>query len=353
MAPPLSPPHIAAAAISASVRVRWREYFTRIEDQGVRVIAPFTWVPLSAHCGANSRRNLSAWPALTMPSLKQAFEHLGFDRPDLAIIDGPLQVAAAQLADPKRLVFRIFDRFSHMPGVTPALMDLAHHSAESADLVIYSARTLERDAKSLGAKRLLYLPNGVDADHFARPAPEPQEYATIPRPRAVYVGQTGALFDITLLARTAQNLAHVSFVVIGPGRPALAPLARLPNVHVLGPRKWTDLSPYLQHCDVGLVPFAVHAQRDYADAINPLKIYEYMAAGLPVVATRWAELEQLEAPGLYLGDGPTFIDEVSAALGAAAPREALRAYARSQSWDQRTQTLLRILSEQQRTLGGD
>ena len=131
---------------------------------------------------------------------------------------------------------------------------------------------------------MVRLPNGVDAENFARPRPEPEDIAGLARPRVVYVGALEYWFDVELLERCALARPDVPFVVIGPRPDGLpASLATLRNVHLIGPRPYAEIPAYLQHCDVGIVPFRRDA---LVDSIHPIKVYEYLAAGLRVVATR-------------------------------------------------------------------
>lgn len=341
VAPPLSPPHVAAALLPR-MRTRWSEYFSPPAAPGVRVITPFTLTPLSARWGAGNDEALVRWPRTTWPSLARTFERMGFTEPDLALLDGPLQLAAARLARPRRLVLRVFDRFTQMPGMTPALLRLAHEAAREADITICSAHALEAEAKALGASRVRVSPNGVDAAHFAAPRPEPVAYRAIARPRAVYVGQTGPLFDQRLLARVAVERPHVSFVLIGPSGD-LASLAGIANVHRLGPVEWSELPAFLQHADVGLIPFAADPHRDYVEGVNPLKLYEYMASGIPVVSTRWTELERIGAPGLALAEAQGFGAALDRTLAAPTPSDPLRAFAAASDWDQRLRAVLNAL----------
>jgi glycosyltransferase involved in cell wall biosynthesis len=339
---PLSPPHAIAALVSAPVRARWGEYFSPRGEPGIIVRTPFTLLPLSARLGANKDDNLRRWPEATLPSLPRALQRLDFMQPDLALIDGPLQLAAARLAEPKKLVLRVFDRFARMPGMTPALARLAGQAAQQADLVVCSAHNLKPDAEALGARRVLVLHNGVDAARFAEPHPEPTAYANLPRARAVYVGQTGPLFDRALLERVAAARPHVSFIILGP-LPAQATAQAPPNLHRLGPVQWRELPAYLQHADVGLVPFDVAGHPDYVAGVQPLKLYEYLASGLPVVSTRWDELERIGAPGVTLADAGGFGIALDRALAAAPDAAQLRAFAAGADWNARVAQLLAAL----------
>lgn len=341
VAAPLSPPHLAGV-LSPALRRRWSEVFVPPEGGEVRVLAPFTLTPLSARWGADDDANLARWPHATLPSFVQTLRKLGFVQPDLAILDGPLQLAAARLAQPRRLVLRIFDRFAHMPGMTPALNRLAHEAAREAALTICSAHDLEADARALGARRVLVLPNGVDAAHFAATSAPPADYAAIPRPRALYVGQTKGLFDPSLLARVAAERPDVSFVIIGPSAPLNA-LGAASNVHLLGERSWRDLPAYLEHADVGLIPFDSSGQAAYAAGVQPLKLYEYLAAGLPVVSTPWPELACIGAPGVTLAPAAQFAAAIDAAVAQPPARETFRDFAASADWRARVRMLLEAL----------
>jgi glycosyltransferase involved in cell wall biosynthesis len=165
------------------------------------------------------------------------------------------------------------------------------------------------------------------------PATEPADLAAIPAPRAVYVGALEYWFDAELLAKTARSLPDVSFVVIGPGSAEGGDLEHLPNVHLLGARPYDELPAYLQHCDIGIVPFR---RDEMVDAIHPIKVYEYLAAGLPVVSTRWPELEHMGAP-ITMVEPDSFDAAVAGALRERPEdgRATRLAYAAANSWNER------------------
>ena len=122
---------------------------------------------------------------------------------------------------------------------------------------------------------------------------------------------------------------------VGNGDPStdVSTLAALPNVHLLGPRAYTELPAVLRGADVGLIPYAVN---ELTRSIFPMKVYEYLAAGRPVIATMLPSLAGV--PDVVRADS---VDAVVAAVGAAlaadgpAARRARSDRARAHSWDAR------------------
>ena len=103
---------------------------------------------------------------------------------------------------------------------------------------------------------------------------------------------------------------------------------------------WQQLPAYLQHAQIGLIPFDVAHQADLVHGINPLKLYEYAAAGLPVVAVAWRELQTLAAP-ILLTQGPEdFIAALDATIASPTPAETLQAFAAQHDWDRLLDRLL-------------
>ncbi len=183
-------------------------------------------------------------------------------------------------------------------------------------------------------KPLTLLGNGVEWDHFASPRPEPPELAALPRPRIGYVGLLSHFLDFESLEALRQARQGGTLVLIGPGSPAtdaaVRELAARPGVAVLGPRDYADLPAYLQGLDLGVIPF--RAKDPYVQGINPNKVYQYLASGLPVVTTPLLDLPA-DPPHVSFADDPAAMaDAARAALAAGGTREARQALAREHDW---------------------
>lgn len=132
------------------------------------------------------------------------------------------------------------------------------------------------------------LPNGVDYRLFSATHPIPADLASIPTPRLIYTGVIKRQLRLDLIADLAERRPDLSFVLVGPisiglgANSALSRMQQMPNVHLLGPKSVNELPGYLQHGDVGLLPYQL---TNYTDHISPMKLYEYLATGIPCVGS--------------------------------------------------------------------
>jgi glycosyltransferase involved in cell wall biosynthesis len=236
------------------------------------------------------------------------------------------------------------DNFAAFPLASPAMLAVQQEIARRVDLVTYSARTLEEYARDLNPKHSLHLPNGVNFTHFADDhRPSPAEYAHIPRPIAVYVGALDFWFDFNLLETVARRLPEVSFVLIGPDDLARTKLSGLPNLYLLGRRNYAEIPAYLAHADVGLMPFNASQYPALVNSVHPLKLYEYLACGLPVVATDWEELRHLDSPASLCRTADEFAQAIAQSVCQPGHSADRINFARNADWSQRVKLLIENL----------
>jgi glycosyltransferase involved in cell wall biosynthesis len=187
----------------------------------------------------------------------------------------------------------------------------------------------------------------VDFEHFASaagiPAQQiPEDVRDLPRPVLGYFGLISEYVDLELIAAVARRRPEWSFVFVGSARCDARALDGLDNVHLLGGKPYEELPRYCRAFDVGLIPFRMN---QLTRAVNPIKLREYLAAGLPVVSTPLPEVLCYN-PAVQTAETPDrFVYACAQALtmtgnGDAAAR---RAMVRDESWRARVEQLSRIV----------
>ena len=185
---------------------------------------------------------------------------------------------------------------------------------EQADLVVTTSAALYESKQRLHPRTFL-VRHGVEVDHCAaaanRELPLPRDVADLPRPLFGFFGLIHHWFDLDLLAAVARARPAYSFVLLGDCLVHAGDLTALPNVHLLGRRDYQDLPAYCSAFDVALLPFRIN---EMTRNINPIKLREYLAAGLPVVSTPLPEVLAYEPDVLTAEDGDSFCRQCDRAL---------------------------------------
>ena len=207
----------------------------------------------------------------------------------------------------------------------------------ASDLVVATSAGLAERWRGT-ARRLVTAPNAADFDHFHRPVPAGPEVRELPRPILGYYGAIAEWFDVEMVAEAARARPSWSFVLIGSTVGAdVRSLRALPNVHLLGERPYASLPGFLHAFDVALIPFRRTA---LTEATNPVKLYEYLAAGTPIVAVELPELTPFRGLFYPMASGADLVAAAEAAFGEGQElRRARVEAARGHTWAARVDVL--------------
>lgn len=288
------------------------------------------------------RRN---WRRLTLPNVLRKASAAGFGIVDVICVESMNQSFWLDSLPHRLRVYQFADNNAGDPKYTAATADRQRELISKVDLVTYAGRGLGGRVAQMRAKKAIHLPNGVDFAHFNEGSDTPPaEYRLIPKPIAVYTGTLDFRFDFELVSFAAERLPHVSFVLIGPDRFARKQLSNRTNVHLLGSRPYAELPAYLKCADVGIIPFDVRRYPDAVNSTDPLELYEYLACGLPVVATEWDELKEIASPAALCKIPEEFVDEIRMALAREHDRDAYIQCAAQVDWSTRVSEVLKALA---------
>jgi teichuronic acid biosynthesis glycosyltransferase TuaH len=256
------------------------------------------------------------------------------------------------VANEKLRVFWAQDDFTAEPelvGISFAVIERGvARLADAADLIVAVSPTLVDHWAERGHDAIL-MPNGCDAADFAgAPSlPRPADI-TLEAPFAVSAGRLSPRIDLGLLEAVVDR--GVRLLLVGPedyspeDRARLDALVARPGVQWVGIKPYIEVPAYLGAAAVGLVPYA---DTGFNRASFPLKTPEYLAAGLPVVATDLPSLRWMNAPDTALATEPAaFAEAVVRTIAAPVDPggvERRQAFAAEHSWDARARQLAELL----------
>ncbi len=333
---------------------RWRAG-TREELPGLVVHSPVV-LPFPY-----SRLALAANGRVLVREVRQCLDDFGIERPIVwSFLPTPLSHRLASAVDARLTIYHCVDDF---PSSSTAAASIRASEAtwfDEADLVFVTSQRLRRRAETRSARVHLF-PSGVDYERFERArmteGREPEDLAGCARPRVVYLGGLHRWLDQQLLIDAAKRLPECNFVLIGPLQTDVTALAATENIHVLGARGHEVVPRYLKACDAAIVPYRL---ADYTHHVYPAKLNEYLAMGLPVVATALDEVRRFNDQHneiVAVGDGSdAFAARIRSALcGASDPSARARRLevARVNSWDTRIDRMSSLIESALTERAGD
>jgi glycosyltransferase involved in cell wall biosynthesis len=237
----------------------------------------------------------------------------------------------------------------------------------TVDGAAFTSRDLQQNKKRPETLPDLYLPHGVDYEHFAyeevkplTPALSHGERGFVPietletiklengnKPIIGFFGTIDTWVDIAAIAHLATRFPHCSFVVIGRSVVPLTIWEGLDNVHFLGQVSYSELPQYARYFDVGLIPFVFN---DLTKAVNPLKLMEYFAIGIPVISTRLPDIVDVPGPLYFADTHEEFGERLDEILRLDLPelRKQAKEVAQNNSWSARAATFMQFAEQTQK-----
>jgi glycosyltransferase involved in cell wall biosynthesis len=317
-------------------------------EEGVNVLSPLV-LPFHSHALV---RALNRW--LLPLQVSRATRRLGFRDVLLWSFVPQAEVLIDALA-PGQILYYIDDDHGAKPGIDAASFDASERAfAPRADVVMASAPALVKKLVGLNANVHLAL-NVADTKLFAtalQDGPVDPAVQRLGRPRVVFTGAIVAdKLDLPLIVEMCALRPGWSFAFVGPRGPGdprtdVSALAEVGNLALLGPRRYNDLPNVLRDADVAILPYRTDGAMQ---SVFPMKTFEYLAAGLPIVSTRLPALTDTpEVAGevAFADTAREMVTQIEAAMsGDNEDRRARRSeFALSHSWESRIEEIATLLA---------
>ena len=264
---------------------------------------------------------------------------------------------AVERMDKKLLVYDCVDNYEAFPTYRDDpkwLMEREARLCRKADVVFCTSRALYEERKHHNPDNTYLVHNVGDAEHF-KSAMDPglavaDEIAELDGP---VIGFVGAISDYKLnidwLCHAASQRPDWNFALIGPVGMAdptteISALKELCNVHLLGHRPYEELPRYLKGIDVAVIPYRIN---DYTESVFPIKFFEFLATGKPVVISQLPALSEFYDAVGVAGDADEFVEWCEALLSDDDPVEKQRRIelAEEHSWPERVRKLMERVQE--------
>jgi GT2 family glycosyltransferase/glycosyltransferase involved in cell wall biosynthesis len=241
------------------------------------------------------------------------------------------------------VLYDCMDEWENFQGIKSAIVSAEAALVRECDLLVVSAARLLQKWTASG-RPIVLARNGVDADFYADRCQPNDRLANTAHPIVGYFGAIATWFDVDLVAHAARARPNYQFVLLGGVFDVdVSELQKLPNVSLLGQQPYETMPQYLFHFDACMIPFKVSP---ITEATDPVKLYEYLSGGKPVVSVRLPEIATY-SDLVHLADSPEeFVAGLDRAIGERDPDSAgrRREFARANTWGTRYDAIAAGLS---------
>lgn len=337
-------PNLASANDLAKIARKIRSWMrgTEVIHPNLRVLTPvllpFPWSPWVMRLNR----------VLVCAQVRREARRWGFRQPQLWIFPPNAVDYAGQFGE-SRLVYYCVDEWSQFRHLqAEPLRRKERQLLEKADIVFVVSQELLAAKRRLNPRTFL-IPHGVNHELFAQalrsdfPAAEPLR--ALPRPVLGFYGTIRDWVDQELLAGIAQRRPSWSLVLVGKVLTDVSALRRHPNIHLFDSQPYEELPRFCKGFDVGLIPYRLSDPR--MQSVNPLKLREYLAAGLPVVSVDLPETRVLSEFVRFAATAEEFVRQIEVAIAedTAARRIQRSAAMQSESWSARAARVEELLAQ--------
>jgi glycosyltransferase involved in cell wall biosynthesis len=312
-------------------------------SNGLYTYIPPKWLPFSYRHSklTETLKQFRLW------HMKKTMHRLEMRQPILYIWYPSLVDVVGHL-DESLIVYHCYDEYASFTDQTKAeaaeIIEQEERLLRRADIVFASSEELGERKRRFNSNTHV-VRNAVDYPLFAAarsPTTKvPEDLREIPGPIIGCVSAVTHYVDVDLLHKVFAKRSDWSFVFIGnPETPSSeqgrlwTAFKKLPNVHFLGRRELHELPSYLRGFDVCAMPYLI---TDNVLACDPLKMYEYLASGKPVVSMPLPLISDLKAVISFARDAAEWGAAIENALNenSLETAEERQAVARQNTWDQR------------------
>jgi glycosyltransferase involved in cell wall biosynthesis len=318
--------------------------------RGLEQVSPNIWAMTPLYVPFMGTRLLQALNVMILgQQLRWALRVLKF-RNTIAWTFVPTSSSIVGTLGEDQIVYHCVDEYSAFSDAASEVRQCEQSLLEKCDLVIVCSTRLFETKKPLNPNTHL-ITHGVDYAHFHgatnRELPIAPELQNLPRPILGFHGLIADWVDLKMMAKLARLRPAWSIVLVGKADTDLSMLKDIPNVHCLGHRPYDRLPEYLRGFDVALLPFVVN---ELTVSSNPLKLREYLAAGLSVISAPLPEVMRFGRLVRTATTAEEYIREVEKQFdeGSTGPSAERAARVAKEAWEYKVEEMIRLVESSSR-----
>jgi glycosyltransferase involved in cell wall biosynthesis len=313
---------------------------------GIHVCAPLGVPFYTSSVGRWLNRKSLHW------TVRRMCRKLGFHNPITWTFD-PASADIVGSFGERAIVYHCVDEYSEFTGTDKAaLLEMEKRLMQKSNCVVVSSDHLQTSKRAHNPNTYL-VTHGVDVAHFRRAClpetPVPEEMKGFRRPVIGFFGVIADWVDLDLIRFLADSRPDWDFVLIGKVVTHTRIFDGASNIHVIGRKPYQELPNYAKAFDVAILPFTIN---ELTLAANPLKMREYLAAGLPVVSSAIPEADKMKHVLRVARHKLEFLEHVDAIVtsGKIGPQMTISKQMDCESWDHKVEELSRIFYQSERAV---